>query len=168
MEATIIKEATRYNRHGEILELVREFEACVLPRERWTHASHLTVALWYLLEHEWRDAVTYMRDSIKRYNEACGIVTTRENGYHETLTLFWLHVVRAFLVRDLNECRSLVSLANELVSTADKNLPLKFYSRERLFSWEARSGWVEPDVKNLNTLFRAQNREWLARQHVIA
>ena len=29
------------------------------------------------------------------------------------------------------------------------DLPLRFYSRERLFSKEARLGWVEPDVAAL-------------------
>ena len=29
---------------------------------------------------------------------------------------------------------------------ADKDLPLKYYSRERLFSDEARAEWVEPDA----------------------
>ena len=160
MIASHIAEETNYRAHKEVLDLVREFEACTLPGERWTHAAHLTVALWYLLQHDWHEAVMHMRDAIKGYNEACGIVTTRQKGYHETLTLFWLRVVRAFLGQDLNEGRSLVSLSNELIATAEKNLPLKFYTRELLFSWEARAEWVEPDLQaNLCELFGAQNCE---------
>ena len=33
---------------------------------------------------------------------------------------------------------------------ADKELPLQYYSRERLFSDEARVAWVEPDRQPLN------------------
>jgi hypothetical protein len=134
----------------EILALVRGFEDCTLPREEWTHAAHLTVALWYLLQYDWPEAAGCVRRGIKRYNAAHGVATTPTSGYHETLTLFWLRCVRSFLEGERNEGRSLVSLANELAASADKNLPLAHYTRERLFSREARNAWVEPDLKPLN------------------
>ena len=90
-----------------------------------------------------------MRRGIKRYNAAHGVAATPAGGYHETLTLFWLRRVRAFLEGGRNEARSLVSLANELAASADKSLPLEHYTRERLFSPEARAAWVEPDLKPL-------------------
>ncbi|MDQ3803406.1 MAG: hypothetical protein M3416_06070 [Acidobacteriota bacterium] len=145
--ATITLETTTYRDAGEIFDLLRGFETCALPRGRWTHAAHLTVALWYLLQYDWPEAVARVRAGIKRLNEAHGVVTTRERGYHETLTLFWLRHVRAFLERDYNEARPLVPLANELIERSGKGLPLEHYTRELLFSWEARLGWVEPDIK---------------------
>ncbi|MDQ3747149.1 MAG: hypothetical protein M3444_22480 [Acidobacteriota bacterium] len=133
----------------EILALVRGFEDCTLAREHWTHAAHLTVALWNLLQYDWPEAVARVRLGINCYNAAHGIATTPTGGYHETLTLFWLRRVRAFLEGGRNEARSLVSLANELVAAFDKSLPLAYYTRARLFSPEARAGWVEPDLKPL-------------------
>lgn len=141
--------ATHFETAHEVEELVRGFESCALPFAEWTHAAHLTVALWFLLHHDWPEAVALVRAGIKRYNAAHGVETTRERGYHETLTLFWLHHVRAFLEDDFNEGRSLVDLANGLAETADKTLPLRHYSRELLFSWEARLDWVEPDLKQM-------------------
>lgn len=39
------------------------------------------------------------------------------------------------------------TLVNEaLVRFADKRMLLRFYSRDRLMSPEARAGWVEPDL----------------------
>ncbi|MDT5155987.1 MAG: hypothetical protein QOH51_344 [Acidobacteriota bacterium] len=134
----------------DILALVRGFDGCTLPREEWTHNAHLTVALWYLLQYDWPEASGRVRRGIKRYNAAHGIVTTPTGGYHETLTLFWLRRVRSFLEGERNEGRSLVSLANELAASADKNLPLAYYTRERLFSPKARNAWVEPDLKTLD------------------
>jgi hypothetical protein len=131
---------------GEILALVRRFEDCTLPREEWTHAAHLTVALWHLLQFDWPEASAHVRARIKRYNAAHGILTTPTGGYHETLTLFWLRTVRRFLEAERNEARALVHLANELTATHDKGLPLSHYTRARLFSPEARAGWVEPDL----------------------
>jgi hypothetical protein len=148
--AMLMLETTTYREAGEIFDLLRGFETCELPRERWTHAAHLTVALWNLLQYDWPEAVRRVREGIQRYNEAQGVPMTRERGYHETLTLFWLRHVRDFLGRDYNEARPLVPLANELVERSDKNLPLRHYTRELLFSWEARLGWVEPDLKPLD------------------
>jgi hypothetical protein len=134
----------------EMFELLRRFEDCTLPREEWTHAAHLTVALWHLLQLDWPEAVERVRGGIRRYNAAHGVRATPTGGYHETLTLFWLRAVRAFLEAERNEARSLVNLANELAETADRNLPLRHYTRERLFSPEARAAWVEPDLRPLD------------------
>ena len=41
---------------------------------------------------------------------------------------------------------SLLDKANELVATYDKDYPLRFYSREYLFSDEARAAFVEGDL----------------------
>ena len=142
-------EAATFRTTEEILALVRGFEDCTLPRECWTHAAHLTVALWNLLQYDWPEACARVRLGIKRYNAAHAIHATPTGGYHETLTLFWLRRVRAFLEDGRNEARSLLALANELVAACDKSLPLAYYTRERLFSTEARAAWVEPDLKPL-------------------
>jgi hypothetical protein len=132
-----------------LASLVRDFESCALRRELWTHAAHLKVALWYLLRHEWDEAVALTRRGILRYNEASGISNTPASGYHETLTLFWLHTVRRFLDARRDDASDVDKLADELATSADKNLPLDFYTRERLMSPEARAAWVEPDLKPL-------------------
>jgi len=142
-------DTTKFRTTGEVLSLLRRFHDRTLPRDEWTHAAHLTVALWYSLQFDWPEAVARVRRGIKRYNEASGIPTTPTGGYHETLTLFWMHVVRCFLEGERNEGRALVALANDLVASAGRELPLAFYTRELLFSTEARAGWVEPDLKPL-------------------
>ena len=147
--ATATLDKVAFRTTEEILALVRRFEDCTLPREGWTHAAHLTVALWHLLQFDWPEASARVRAGIKRYNAAHGIRATPTGGYHETLTLFWLRAVRAFLEAERNEARALVHLANELAATYDKSLPLSYYTRERLFSPEARARWVEPDLKPL-------------------
>jgi hypothetical protein len=45
---------------------------------------------------------------------------------------------------------SLAELANSIIAAlGDKALPLAYYSRERLMSWAARTGWLEPDLRPL-------------------
>lgn len=151
MEAVIEHErVATYRTSAEILRLVREFEACTLARTRWTHHTHLLVALWYLMRHNEQDATRLISDGINRYNRAYGIETTRTGGYHETITLFYIRVIRKFLLAANSDC-TLTALANSLLdSCGDKNLPLEYYSRERLVSWEARTRWLEPDLKALD------------------
>jgi hypothetical protein len=151
MEAVIEHErGATYRTSVEILRLVREFEACTLARARWTHHAHLLVALWYLMRHGEEEATRLIRDRIKRYNRAKGIETTPTGGYHETITLFYIRVIRRFLSAANPDC-TLASLADSLLdSCGDKNLPLEYYSRERLMSWEARTNWLEPDRKALD------------------
>ncbi|HYN85861.1 MAG TPA: hypothetical protein VER32_11455 [Pyrinomonadaceae bacterium] len=141
--------ATTVETISEVEALVRDFESCALGRELWTHAAHLKVALWYLLHHGWDEAVGLTRLGIKRYNAASGVADTPTGGYHETLTVFWLHTVRRFLESRGDEAHAPDELARRLVASADKNLPLEFYTRARLMSPEARAAWVAPDLKPL-------------------
>lgn len=69
---------------------------------------------------------------------------TKEMPYHETLTVFWMRTVADFNARENGT--SLLRKANKIVDTFDKDYPLKFYSREFLFSDRARSEYVEPDI----------------------
>ena len=138
-----------YSKPEEIESLVNGFESCTLPREEWTHRAHLTVALWYLLHHDTEEATTLIREGIKRFNEAKGIVTTKQSGYHETITLFYIHIVSKHL-RESCADLSIVSLMNKLIERyGERSLPLEYYSKERLMSWEARANWIEPDLKPL-------------------
>ena len=146
----LVPEMTKFRSTEEVLALVGRFEDRTLPRDEWTHAAHLTVALWHLLQFDWPEAVARVRRGIKRYNAAHGILTTPTGGYHETLTLFWLRAVRTFLEAERNEARALIHLANDLAATHDRGLPFTFYTRARLFSPEARANWVEPDLKSLD------------------
>jgi hypothetical protein len=150
MEAVISYERVApYRTAANVLRLVREFESCRLPRSEWTHHAHLVVALWYLLRHDEAKATRLIRGSIRRYNEAGGIKQTPTGGYHETITLFYIRIIGKFLSTTSPDC-TLMMLVNSVISVCgDKNLPLEYYSRERLMSWEARTGWLEPDLKAL-------------------
>jgi len=141
---------------SDVEELVRSFQSCTLPRSQWTHAAHLTVALWYLLHYSQTDAITLIRQGIQRYNAAIGIAATATGGYNETLTLFWIGRVTEFLATCSNRCMGeevsvgfdpFPELASRLIQTYDDSqLPLHYYSRDRLFSAQARTMWLEPDL----------------------
>lgn len=134
---------------AEIEALVRAFENTTLPHAEWTHRAHLTVALWYLTQYSGREATARIRTGIKRYNASKGILTTPTGGYHETLTMFWICMISHFLLFAEAD-HSLVELTNAMLARcAIKDLPLRYYSRERLMSPRARASWIEPDLQPL-------------------
>ncbi|MEG4531445.1 hypothetical protein [Microcoleus sp. D2_18a_D3] len=138
-----------YRSPSEIDSLIHAFQECSLPRSQWTHEAHLTVALWYLFYDSEQEAINAVRNGIKRYNSAQGIETTKDGGYHETLTLFWVRTIRRYLA-DESRNRSMVNLANGLIAKyAERTLPFTYYTRDRLMSSEARINWVEPDLRSL-------------------
>jgi hypothetical protein len=85
-----------------------------------------------------------MRTGIFDLLRSFSINLDREMPYHETLTVFWIRTVADFL--GSRNAGSLIETANELVARFDKHYPLKFYSRELLFSDEARARYIEPDA----------------------
>lgn len=140
--------AAKYKTYSEIKNLIKAFETCTLPRYEWNHPAHLTVAFWYLTHDSESEATKCIRDGIKRYNLANGIAT-KNSGYHETITLFWIRIVADDL-SSANSPSSLVDIVNKLIQNyGDPHLPLEYYSRGLLMSREARTNWVEPDLKSL-------------------
>jgi hypothetical protein len=126
----------------QLIELVREFEACTLPPAAWTHAAHLSVAFWYLHSFPRDEATRLIRSGIKRYNNA----QRKSLAYHETITLAWIEVLARFLDEQDHDT-PLANLLDRLLDRCcDKNYLLQFYSRERLFSDAARIHWLPPDV----------------------
>lgn len=135
----------RYKDEEEIKEVVRSFEAATIGRDAWKHAEHLTVAMWYLMHHDIDTATELMRSGIfKLLTKGFEVDLSKEMPYHETLTIFWMRTVDDFR-RSTNET-ALVDKINGLVEAFDKDYPLKFYSREFLFSDEARARFVEGDL----------------------
>jgi hypothetical protein len=134
----------RFSTETEIVDLVTSFENGTIQRADWHHAEHLTVALYYLTRHDVETATVKMRTGIFDLLRSFSINLDREMPYHETLTVFWIRTVADFL--GSRNAGSLIETANELVARFDKHYPLKFYSRELLFSDEARARYIEPDA----------------------
>lgn len=134
----------RYKDEKEIAEIVRRFEDATISRDDWKHAEHLTVALHYLCLHDIETATDKMRDGIFKLLKAFEVDLSKEMPYHETLTVFWMRAVADFNASKNGD--SLLDKANGLVASYDKDYPMKFYSREYLFSDEARARFVEGDL----------------------
>jgi hypothetical protein len=133
--------------------LVRRFVELTLPKAAWTHKAHLRAGLWHVREHGGRAALSLLRTRIRRYNEAVGTPNTADSGYHETVTRLYVRLIEEFLRREPAPYAAdsyLPDLERRLVAAiGDRALPLKHYSRDRLFTPFARQHWVEPDLQPL-------------------
>lgn len=138
----------KYETEDEILLLVTSFENGAIPRHEWNHAGHLTVALYYCAHEDLAAATDKMRRNLLNHLKTIGVDLTKEMPYHETLTAFWMRTVDNF--RKSKNGATLLETANELVAGFDKDYPLRFYSRELLFSDEARARFVEADLLKNN------------------
>ena len=133
---------TLFASEADLDELLLSFESCTLSHEAWTHREHLAVAACYVFSHD-EMALEVIRAGILRLNASHGVENTDTGGYHESITVAW---VALFGLLKL-ECDSRLALANRsLEMFADKRYLLRFYSRDRIMSVEARKGWVEPDL----------------------
>jgi hypothetical protein len=122
----------------------RAFENGSVTPADFDHVAHVRVAWVYLRETASIDeALPRMRDAIRRFAAAAGA----SDKYHETITVVWMRLLADVKARGASGELSDVLRAHPAL--ADKELPLRYYSRERLFSDEARAAWVEPDRQPL-------------------
>jgi hypothetical protein len=136
----------------DIRTLLAAFHDATLPRSAWNHRAHMTAALSFGRAFAPADALDAMRAGILRFNAAAGIENTPDSGYHETITRFYMHIVRLHVEREPTPA-SRAADANALMERWGRpNLPLDYWSRERLFSREARAAWLPPDLRELPAL----------------
>jgi hypothetical protein len=126
------------------VELTRALERGEIP-SGFRHLSHLHVAWVYLSESSsTKEAANRMRETLRRVTAAAG----KPEKYHETITLFWVHLLA--LERAISRAKGLEDVVHANPQLLEKNFPLEYYSTERLFSDEARASWMDPDLKPLS------------------
>ena len=132
-------------------DLAARFVACTLPHAEWTHAAHLTVGTWHVRRFGPAEALNRLRVGIRRLNDSHGTLNTADSGYHETITVAYVHLLAEFVSRFADDVPT-GDVVEQLLAgpLADRDALLAFFSRGALFSPEARAGRVEPDLAPLS------------------
>ena len=121
-------------------QFARAFERGEITPAAFDHRAHVRVAWVYVQEGPtFEAATTRMREGIRRFAAAANA----SQKYHETITVLWMRLLAEAAAR-VPRCE-LADLLQQCPELADKDLPLKYYSRERLFSDDARSRWIPPE-----------------------
>lgn len=126
---------------------VARFERGEVTKAEWTHEAHLVAGYWYVTNLGATAAIEEMRRRIRFHNEAVGTPNTDDSGYHESITRLYVFGIAAEIAGHPSASfeQGLRTLLSSPMATS--TWPLQYYTRARLFSPEARRGWVEPDLK---------------------
>jgi flavin reductase (DIM6/NTAB) family NADH-FMN oxidoreductase RutF len=122
---------------------IRSWEFGRLPKAEWNHAAHVAVCAYYAIECP-EDAYKRTSEGIRRYNEATGVPNTAESGFHETLTRFWVAVVKKFLESHSDSWKGAVDAVEVLGE--ERDLHHLYYSFDVVRDATARRTWVAPDL----------------------
>ena len=123
-------------------EFVQAIEGCTFAPGDFHHAGHVRLARIYLLEFGEAGAQRKMLEGIARLAVYAGA----PKKFHHTASVAWVRLVAAAVAKN----RATVSFEEwitEFPELSDKDLLSLHYSRERFSSAEARTAWIEPDLR---------------------
>ena len=130
---------------------LEEFESGSLPKCEWTHATHLGVATCYLLSYPDDEVLNRLRTRIRFLNDCHGTVNSIDSGYHETLTRFWLIVLRRFLNTLPKGTPRIVAVEQVILAFGERrNIYAAYYTFEVVKNHAARRSWIPPDRERLD------------------
>ena len=121
-------------------EFLEAFACGRLARWEWTHEAHVRMAFLYFTRFGAEEAPARVAAGIQRYNNLRG----NPHGYHETITVAFCGLVASRLPgSDWPTFRA------ENPDLLARDVLEKHYSRDLLFSPEAKAAFVAPDREAL-------------------
>ena len=136
----------KFQSDEEIDHFLAAFETGTIPKQEWTHKAHVAVAGAYV----WTDpdgALPLLRYGILSLNRRHQTRNTIDSGYHETLTVFWVSIIRDFCKEKRSAGR--LNAINEMLDRLPAGLFKEFYGFDVVKSQKARERWVAPDLQPL-------------------
>ncbi|VDI74214.1 Hypothetical predicted protein [Mytilus galloprovincialis] len=121
---------------------IKAFEDATLPYEDWTHEAHLRMAWTYITEYGKEKATPFIREGIQHFNEQNKDKV--KFGYHETITGFYISIVADSVNR--TSALTFDEFITKNSFLFDKNVISKYYTKDRLYSDDARHSFVTPDI----------------------
>ena len=138
------------NTESEIDEFLAAFEGGTLPKARWTHGAHLLTGACYVHQLGEVAATERMRHCLRRYNEAVGGRNTDTSGYHETITVIWIKLLKKLLRDSAPIARAEFAQIAVARFENDRSILQRYYDFDVVTSVEARRRWVPPTLAPLD------------------
>jgi hypothetical protein len=107
--------------------------------ERFGHREHLELAWTCLRRGEGRQVLPYLRHLTEQHGDA--------KKLNVTVTRFWVDATAHAL--GLTGAATFADLLAAHPQLLDKDLPLRHWRPQTLWSEEARGDWVDPDLQPL-------------------
>ena len=118
------------------------FDVCAIAPPTFHHREHVRLAYTYLSEGNVLDAHRRLRASLLAFLAHNGVDPSK---YHETITRAWILAVDHFMER-AEPAASFDEFIASNPRLLDTSIMLTHYSKETLFSDEARVRYVAPDL----------------------
>ena len=124
------------------VEFLAAFENCSIPASEYRHKEHLRTAWLYLRRDGWPAGGDRVKEGIKRFAAFNGVA----DKYHETITTFWLLLVKQAieLAPQASTFEALLAAHPQLL---DKSLLGRHFTKQLVANPAARVDWLEPDVR---------------------
>jgi hypothetical protein len=126
-------------------EVLRAFEACRLDPAKFHHADHIRLAWLCVRSYGAHLAEAVLLEGIRKFARHAGA----PQKFHYTITVAWARLVAAACCKS-DSCDSFyewIAIHPELLN---RNLMNEHYSAGKLESFQARCGWLDPDLKSLD------------------
>jgi hypothetical protein len=122
--------------------LIRQFEDCSVPLDRFRHSAHIHIAFSYLCKYPLLEVLRRFPDALARYAQAHG----KPRLYHETITWAYILLIHERMKRagKAQNWADFAATNADLLTWSDSIL--KRYYREETLSCElAREIFVFPE-----------------------
>ena len=127
---------------------IESFETCAIAAADWNHRCHIRMAWIYLRQMPLQEAMEVVRANIQRFGRANNVPDLLDRGYHETMTVAWMRLV-ASAMANYGACSDSDAFCEAMPHLLSRTLLRVFYSRDRIMTIDAKSGFVPPDLASL-------------------
>jgi hypothetical protein len=124
--------------------VLRAFEECQLDPAKFHHADHIRLAWLCVQRHGAGRAEALLLDGIRKMAQHAGV----PEKFHYTVTIAWARLVAAAW-RESDSCDSFYEWIKTHPKLLNRYLLREHYSVGKLESFQARCGWLDPDLKPL-------------------
>jgi len=135
-----------YSVSKEDREFQKQVESLQIPIAEFNHRAHLRLAYIYLTENSVSVSVQLMRKALVGLLRHIGIDPSQK--YHQTLTEAWVLAVHHFMKRS-NGSNSSDEFIEKNAALLDSKIMLTHYSKDVLFSEQARAAFIEPNLDQI-------------------
>lgn len=125
------------------LLLRSQFESHTLENAAFRHREHVRLTWIYLTGEPPAAVEARLCRALLALAASHGVA----QRFHHTLTVAWVRIIES--ARRPHPDMPFDALVRACPSLLDKDAPLAYYTRDVLYSDEARARWVEPNLKPL-------------------
>lgn len=135
-------EAVKFDVTKADLDFKTQMESSEFPASEFNHRAHIRLAYIYLSGNTTDESTEMMRETLNRFLIHHGVDPSK---YHATLTRAWILAVN-HLMNKSGDSKSANEFIERNPEMPDTKIMMTHYSAEVLFSDEARTAFVQPDL----------------------